>query len=161
MSDPVPTASAAPPPRREPRRRAASLVLAGGLACFASIAGPPSGAGPIAGTADLAVALTDRPDPTTVGHHVFYTVTTRNRGPGAATGVRVTFSIPAGASFASAAATKGTCAPPVDATLTCRLGEVSSGTKAGVTIDVVPTEPGLMMSDASVSANEADPVARN
>jgi uncharacterized repeat protein (TIGR01451 family) len=135
--------------------------MAAGLACFASIVGPPVGAGPIAGTADLAVALTDRPDPTTVGHHVFYTVTTRNRGPGAATGVRVTFSLPDGASFASATPTKGTCASPVDATLTCRLGEVLSGTKAGVTIDVVPTGPGLMTSAASVRAHEADPVARN
>ena len=162
MSRRLPTSQeASTPPRREPRRRrAASIAVAAALASSASIAGPSAGASP-AGTADLAVALTDRPDPTTVGHHVFYTVTTRNRGPAEATGVRVSFSLPEGASFASATPTKGTCASPVEATLTCRLGEILSGTKAGVTIDVVPSGPGVMRSEASVRANEADPTPGN
>ncbi len=162
MNRRVPTSQeASPPPRRERRLRAASVVVAAALASSGSIAGPSARAGPVVGTADLAVALTDRPDPTTVGHHVFYTVTTRNRGPAAATRVRVSFSLPEGASFASASPTNGTCAAPVDATLTCRLGEILSGTKAGVTIDVVPSGPGAMSSEASVRANEADPALGN
>jgi uncharacterized repeat protein (TIGR01451 family) len=162
MSTPVPTASTAPPPpQRGARRRAASVVMAAALASFASISGPSAVAGSVAGTADLALALTDRPDPTSVGHHVFYTVTTRNRGPAAATGVRLSLSLPDGASFASASPTKGTCASPVDRTLTCRLGELLPGTKAGVTIDVVPSEPGVMRSEASVRASQADPYLGN
>jgi uncharacterized repeat protein (TIGR01451 family) len=162
MSTPVPTSSTATPLlRRGARRRAASIVTAAALAAFASIYLPPAVAGAVAGTADLAVALTDRPDPTSIGRHVFYTVTTRNRGPAAATGVRLSFSLPNGASFTSASPTEGTCASPVGSTLTCRLGDVLSGTKAGVTIDVVPSEPGVMRSEASVRAHEADPFLGN
>jgi uncharacterized repeat protein (TIGR01451 family) len=138
------------------------MVMAAALASFASISGPPAAAaGSVAGTADLALALTDRPDPTSVGHDVFYTVTARNRGPASATGVRLSVSLPDGASFASASPTKGTCASPVEGTLTCRLGEVLPGTKAGVTIDVVPSEPGVMRSEASVRARQADPFLGN
>jgi uncharacterized repeat protein (TIGR01451 family) len=158
MSTPVPTASTATPLlRRGARRRAASLVMAAAVASFASISGPSAVAGTVAGTADLAVALTDRPDPASVGQHVFYTVTTRNRGPASATGVRLSVSLPDGASFASASSTKGTCESPVDSMITCRLGEVLPGTKAGVTIDVVPSGPGVMRSEASVRASQADP----
>ena len=162
MSTPVPTAStAAPLLRRGARRRAASIAMAAALASFASISGPSAVAGPVAGTADLAVALTDRPDPASVGHHVFYTATMRNRGPAAATGVRMSVSLPDGASFASASPTQGTCASPVDSMLACRLGEVLPGAKAGVTIDVVPSEPGVMRSEASVRARQADPYVGN
>lgn len=144
-------------PRRNVRRPTASIVMVAVLVSFASISGPPAAAGSVAGTADLALALTDRPDPTSVGHHVFYTVTTRNRGPASATGVRLSVALPDGASFASASPTKGTCASPVDRTVTCRLGEVLPGTKAGVTIDVVPSEPGVMRSEVSLRASQADP----
>jgi len=49
----------------------------------------------------------------------------------------------------------------VHATLTCRLGKLLSGTKAGVTVDVAPSGPGVLRSAASVRANEADPATGN
>ena len=52
--------------------------------------------------ADLSVAKDDSPDPVTEGDDVTYTITLTNNGPDAATGVLLTDTLPAGATFVSA-----------------------------------------------------------
>ncbi|MGH8574894.1 MAG: hypothetical protein ACREX8_20355, partial [Gammaproteobacteria bacterium] len=48
---------------------------------------------------DLALSLTDIPDPLTVNGQLTYTITVRNNGPGTATGVQVVDSLPSGATL--------------------------------------------------------------
>src|SRR6266536_5594892 len=52
-------------------------------------------------TADVALTITDSPDPVAVGANLTYTVTATNNGPGTATGVVVTDPHPSGATFGS------------------------------------------------------------
>ncbi len=49
--------------------------------------------------ADLAVSQTDAPDPARVGQALTYTITVRNNGPKAATGVTLTDTLPKNAGF--------------------------------------------------------------
>ena len=61
----------------------------------------------------LGVTKTDSPDPVTVGASLIYTVTVTNSGPDTATGVVVTDTLPAGATFVSAMPSQGLVAEPL------------------------------------------------
>jgi uncharacterized repeat protein (TIGR01451 family) len=114
--------------------------------------------------ADLAVAMTDSPDPVAVRGQLTYTVTVRNDGLAAATRTTLVDTLPA-ATFVSASSTQGTCTREgrgkTDGVLTCRLGSLTSGQSATVTILVSPSKAGTLTSTASVSADEPDPVSGN
>jgi uncharacterized repeat protein (TIGR01451 family) len=113
---------------------------------------------PVATAADLSVAVTDAPDPVTVGGNLTYTITVTNAGPAAATGVTLTDTLPAGVTFVSA--TGGVT--PVGNTLTFNLGSLAAGgVGASVTVVVRPTTAGTITGRADVSAAEADPNAAN
>jgi uncharacterized repeat protein (TIGR01451 family) len=58
-------------------------------------------------SADLAITKTDAADPVIVNGNVVYTLTIRNDGPAAATGVTVTDTLPAGVTFVSAVPSQG------------------------------------------------------
>ena len=109
--------------------------------------------------ADLAVAQTDSPDPVTARGQVTYSVTVRNDGPGAATGVTLTDVLP-DAVFVSATPSQGTCVREGkgrrDGTLTCQLGTLASGATATVTIVVSPSREGTIANTASVRSAQPD-----
>ncbi len=109
--------------------------------------------------ADLALAKTDSPDPAPVQTNLTYTLTTVNNGPGTATGVTLTDTLPAGVVFVSVSTTKGSCsgAGPV----VCNLGSLGNGANATVTIVVRPTSAGTIINTAAVTAGELDPVPGN
>lgn len=89
-----------------------------------------------------------------------YTVNVTNNGPGVATGVILTDTLPATATFVSATPSQGTCSGA--ATVTCRLGTIASGNTATVTITVRPTQAGLITNTATAVAHEVDsPTANN
>lgn len=116
--------------------------------------------------ADLALAMTDDPDPAASRSALTYTVTAVNGGPGVATGVVLTDALPAEAVFLSASATQGSCVRSGGkgrrgGTLTCDLGALASGAAAGVTIQVETGRAGALTNAASVEANEPDPDAAN
>jgi uncharacterized repeat protein (TIGR01451 family) len=114
--------------------------------------------------ADLSVAQTDSPDPVRARGQLTYTVTVRNNGPAAATGVSVVDTLP-DVTFVSATPTQGSCERAgkgkADSVLTCELGSLASGASATVSIVVSPARDGTIANTASVRGNEPDPDRAN
>jgi uncharacterized repeat protein (TIGR01451 family) len=109
--------------------------------------------------ADLAITNLDAPDPVAVGSALFYTLTITNNGPGTATDVTVTDTLPATVTFVSAAPSQGTCTGT--ATISCALGTIPNGASATVVIFVTPTALGPISNTATVATTSVDSVAAN
>ena len=115
---------------------------------------------------DLSVTKTDSPDPVTGGENVTYSIVVTNAGPDEASGVTVTDTLDATATFVSAIFNQGTpcttSGSPV--VVTCVLGALASGNSAPgtivVTSPVVEVVSGIANS-VTVSGNEADPNSAN
>ncbi|MDQ1557736.1 MAG: hypothetical protein QOD32_796, partial [Pyrinomonadaceae bacterium] len=112
---------------------------------------------PPAASVNLALAMSDTPDPVTVNSNVTYTVTVTNNGPDAATNVTLIDTLPANTNFVSGNASQGVCNAPVGGFLVCNLGALASPAQATVTVVVTPTVIGSISNQATVAANEADP----
>jgi uncharacterized repeat protein (TIGR01451 family) len=115
--------------------------------------------------ADLALAMTDAPDPVATRTALTYTVTVANHGPASATEVVLTDALPADAVFVSASATQGSCTRGGkgrrDGTLSCDLGALAAGATASVTIVVEPARAGALTNTATVNAAQPDPNLAN
>jgi uncharacterized repeat protein (TIGR01451 family) len=105
----------------------------------------------VAATADLALSG-NAPGSVTLGNKVTYTLTVTNGGSSAATGVKLTDTLPAGVSFVSAS---GGVAPGNGA-LTFDVGNLAAGANFTVTIVVTPEEAITLKNQAGVSGNETD-----
>lgn len=119
-------------------------------------------AGPV--LADLAVTKADSPDPViSGGPQLTYSIAVTNNGPGDATGVVVTDTLPAGVAFGSANATVGTCSQD-SGVVTCDIGALVSGAGSDITIavspDVVSTATDIT-NTVTVAATEQDPTPGN
>jgi len=81
------------------------------------------------------------PDPASVGNQVTFTFVFDNNGPDPASNVIFSGALPpSGFTFSSASSTPGgTCPNPVSSTITCNIGTVAEGTKATVTVVLIPT----------------------
>jgi uncharacterized repeat protein (TIGR01451 family) len=116
-------------------------------------------------TADLSVTQVDSPDPVKKDKVLTYTVTVRNGGPAAASGVTMTDALPAGVELKSLATTQGSCRSTKAGsvvTVNCAIGGMASGSSATVTIAVRRLTAGTMTNTASVTAQSpADPNATN
>jgi uncharacterized repeat protein (TIGR01451 family) len=111
--------------------------------------------------ADLALTKSDSPDPAHVGQNLVYTLTVKNNGPQAATGVTVRDLLPKTTGFGSATASQGTCTRSKE-TVVCSLGTIAAGKTATATILVKPTEKGTITNTASVSlTSPTDPKPTN
>jgi uncharacterized repeat protein (TIGR01451 family) len=113
--------------------------------------------------ADLAITVT-APSIGTVGGPVTETITVANNGPGPATGVTVSDTLPAGTTYFSSSASQGTCAGT--STVTCSLGTLDSSatgstTSATITIVLIPTQGGSFTNTGAVSAYQSDPNQAN
>jgi len=111
-------------------------------------------------TADLAVSKTGTPDPVGVGSPLTYTIAVTNQGPGDATGVTVTDTLPAAVGPATFTASQGTCAITAG-TLACTLGALAAGGSATLVVDTTRTATGAFSNTAVVTGNEADPDLTN
>jgi uncharacterized repeat protein (TIGR01451 family) len=92
------------------------------------------------------------------GQVLTYQLTATNAGPSAATDVLVLDELPPSATFLSATASQGSC-DAGGGRVTCRLGNLTAGGSATVTIEVRPTQTGSIANRATVQADEPDPDA--
>ena len=94
----------------------------------------------------IATTMTDAPDPVFPGAPLTYTITVANGGPGAATGLTMTDTLPANTVFASLAAPAGwSCTTPAvgaGGTVTCTATSLAASTNAVFTL-VVTVAPGV------------------
>jgi uncharacterized protein (TIGR03437 family) len=111
------------------------------------------------GRADLALTMTDTPDPVGVNQNLTYQLTVRNNGPDRATEIFLLDTLPDGVTLVSASASQGTCAG--SASINCQLGALANGASATVTIVVRPPQPGAITNLARVSSYETDPNGAN
>jgi uncharacterized repeat protein (TIGR01451 family) len=102
-------------------------------------------------SADLSVVGV-APLSVTLGNQVIYTLIVSNAGPSNATGVKLTDTLPPGATFVSA--TGGVT--PVGGILTFNIGSLEAETHLNFVIVVSPTAAGTLNNHASVSGNESD-----
>ncbi|MDT4953778.1 MAG: hypothetical protein QOJ02_1916 [Acidobacteriota bacterium] len=103
----------------------------------------------------------------TSGQALIYNVAVRNRGPNDAAGATVTATLPAGATYVSCSASKGTCAGPAPGasggTVTANLGSLSSGEiqSMSYTVQVNAADGTSLNSTSSVSSSTNDPHTDN
>lgn len=107
-------------------------------------------------SADLQITKTGSPLSVTVGQNIAYTLIVRNNGPDPASGVTVADTLPASETLVSAVPSQGTCT-----TLTCALGNLSSGATATITIVAHTTASGALTNKATVRGDQNDPNISN
>jgi uncharacterized repeat protein (TIGR01451 family) len=109
------------------------------------------GAGAAPGDADLALTISDTPDPVTVGDNLIYAIKVENPGTLPATETKVTDQLPGAVDFVSA--TGGVC-DRAGQTVTCDLGQVNAATTAILAIVVKARKVGTLTNTASVASPE-------
>ncbi len=87
-------------------------------------------------SADLTVSKTASPNPGQVGTSLSYRIVVMNNGPGVATNVVLTDTLPSGVTFGSASVTQGSCSGT--ATVNCAIGTLNVGASAIATVVVSP-----------------------
>jgi uncharacterized repeat protein (TIGR01451 family) len=140
-------------------------TVLGTLANIARVSGPLSDSVPannsvtnlasVVPSADLALSMSDRPDPVFLGDDLVYTLAVTNNGPNAATGVALTNILPSGVSFVSAVLSQGSCGRAGNE-VTCSLGSLNSGAGVSVALLVRPVLAGLLTNRASVGSQMID-----
>jgi uncharacterized repeat protein (TIGR01451 family) len=104
---------------------------------------------------DLAVTMTDSPDPVTVGNLLTYTMYVNDYGPFGAPNVMLTNQLPAGVVFSSVTP-PGALAGSNGNAYIFSLGAIAPFTQQIVTLNVVPTIPGTIVDTASVGSDYLD-----
>lgn len=123
-------------------------------AAVSTTVSPTSGTGE---TADLSLAISDQPDPATVGQPFSYLFAITNGGPAAATGISLSGQLPAGFAVTSLA----TGCSAASGLLTCGLGDLQPGQQALRSMTATPSAPGTLTLSASVTGSPADPNPAN
>lgn len=108
------------------------------------------------GAADLSITKTVNNASPSVGTNVTFTLTAKNNGPSAATGVNVNDVLPSGYSFVSATPSAGSWSVP-----NWTIGNLANN--ATVTLSIVATvqATGSYENTATITGNQTDPVTTN
>lgn len=115
---------------------------------------------PPAPTADLSIVKSGLPDPVIINNPLNYTLIVANAGLADATGVVVTDTLPAGVTYGSAIASQGSCSQAAGV-VSCNIGGLVRNATATITIEVTPTQVGILSNTAVVAGNEGDPDPSN
>lgn len=111
-------------------------------------------------TADLAMGLTDDPDPIATGYPLVYTMSVTNLGPATAVDVNVTNTLPPGVEFLSLATSQGAGDSAGDIVWVA-LGDLSAGAQATVTVVARPWTAGTITDVATAVSSVLDPLKGN
>ena len=114
---------------------------------------------PQAASAELALTVTDAPDPVAVGTQLTYTVTVTNNGPSAASNVRI--STVWNGPFELNATGPSSVSCEFTPLLSCFFGSLAGGASAVVNITGTPTAIGSLGYTVTLQADETDPVPAN
>lgn len=120
---------------------------------------PPPPPPPWPTTSDLALTVSDAPDPVRKNELLVYTLVVRNHGSAVATGVVLTNVLPASVRWLETTPSQGSCAGKD--TVRCTLGTLAVGAQTTVTIAVRPRSSGSLTNQATVRATELDPAVGN
>jgi len=104
---------------------------------------------------DLAVTMTDTPDPAGVGTNVTYSILVTNAGPSAATGVVLSNILSGPVTPIGVTVSQGGSVIQ-GSEVNCFLGAINAGSSAMVSIVVQTTAPGTITNNARASATESD-----
>ncbi len=151
------------------RGRAGILAAGAGLAALGAMAillaaghAPRTAAAATLDPADLALSLSDSPDPVATGATLTYAIKVHNAGPDDATNTSVTNGLPGGVTFVSASASGGGTCKRTGSKVVCDLDTVTTTADRTVTIKVTVTKKtGSMTDSASVSSDVTDPAPAN
>jgi uncharacterized repeat protein (TIGR01451 family) len=106
--------------------------------------------------ADLAIAISDAPDPVAAAGMLGYTITVTNAGPGVSSDVTVLDSLPVSVGFISASGTGWSCSA-VDQDVTCLRASLDAATSSAITLVVTaPASGGTVANTAQVAAMTPD-----
>jgi uncharacterized repeat protein (TIGR01451 family) len=111
--------------------------------------------------ADLALSMSDSPDPVAVGEPLTYALNVLNSGPSSAGGITVSDTLPKAVRMRSARSDHGRCVVRRPRDVECTLGGLGNGESADVTIVLRPTRTGTLTNGAAVHADQADPNGSN
>jgi uncharacterized repeat protein (TIGR01451 family) len=114
----------------------------------------------VGAAADLAVSVTDTPDPVVAQSNLTYRISVTNFGPSTATSVVLNHTLPVSATVVSMTTSQGSISQ-VGNTVTADIGTLNNGDSALITIVVIPNLNGPLLATAVVSAAQADPVPAN
>lgn len=112
--------------------------------------------------ADLALVLTDSPDPVGQGGTLTYQAQVTNSGPSLSPGMSVIHALPAAVTFLTSTPGAPTCSH-AGGVVTCQLGALAPSASTTLTVQVAvdPTAIGPLSSTATVTGDAPDPVPGN
>ena len=105
--------------------------------------------------ADLGIVSAGALGRTGQGFNFTYSADVLNEGPGGATNVTFTDTLPSNVTFVSAASTAGSCIQS-NLVVSCNIGSLADAADAQITIVVTPTATGTITNTMHVSATESD-----
>ena len=116
--------------------------------------------------ADMAVAVTESPNPVKHSTNLKYVLTVTNKGPDPATNAVISDVTPVGTTFVSVTASVGTCTPPTiggTGALTCKVANLSSAAKVTIIMTVKDTSPAgsTLTNTGRASSGTPDPNTKN
>ncbi len=112
-------------------------------------------------TADIAVALSDAPDPVNTSGTLTYTATVTNNNANTSKSVVLSDTLPAGTTFVSGTTSKGSCSH-TNGIVTCTIGDVTSTDAVTVTIRVTaPASPDSLTNTVTLTSQTGDPNSAN
>jgi uncharacterized repeat protein (TIGR01451 family) len=111
-------------------------------------------------SSDVALSMTDHPDPVSTGGELTYTLTVENGGPDAATGIILTDTLPPEVTFVSADPALGSCHYS-GGLLTCDIDRIEAGASEVISVKVTVRTEGILTNSATVTLRGDDPNPTN